>query len=371
MEDVPAEVIAGAWGFVYALAAGLLLAVLAIALRRSQRAQVLSPSRLVIDQLNSVAHSARSIEQSFPALAETIAETAGLSYVAISLTARPGSPLFVEHGERAAAADAEHIAIEHQGRVLGELILAPRDIARRDIAPRTLALQLGLIAASLTAQAEVQVLTGRLINSREQERRRIQRELHDGLGQSLSGLMLMLGATQRQLRQHPEQIETKLQDLQAATERITDELRGILTQLHPPRLNEQDFATAVRVLAEQNMRASAKLTVEVAISESLGDLTPATELALYRVIQEALNNVVKHSGARQCRIEIIATDSDRGVHLAISDNGVGIPIRAVQRAGQGIGMESMRERVEEIGGRFSARRMDASGGTMIDVFVDR
>ncbi|MFI6786501.1 histidine kinase [Nonomuraea sp. NPDC050383] len=206
----------------------------------------------------------------------------------------------------------------------------------------------------------------RIITAREEERRRLRRDLHDGLGQSLSGMAMSINAARLTLRDSPERAERLLTDLRAGMDTVTCDIRQLVYGLRPPALDELGLAGAVEELAGAPVETSGELT----------GLPAAVEVAAYRIVQEALTNARKHSGAT--RIDVMlrrvtgeaaeggftreAAGSGRGavLRVGVADDGCGVPPDA--RAG--VGLSSMRERAAELGGTCVVRPREG-GGTVV------
>jgi histidine kinase/histidine kinase/DNA gyrase B/HSP90-like ATPase len=179
----------------------------------------------------------------------------------------------------------------------------------------------------------------------EQERRRLCRELHDGLGPTLAGLALGLGTAQALSGGQPNLYEL-LGRLAAETQRAVTDLRRVVYGLRPSALDELGLAEALRDQAERFRCQAPTLAISLdAPINGLAGLPPVVEMACYRIVTEALANVARHAHATRCAVRI---HSDHGIHVDVRDNGAGLP--AHWRAG--VGIASMRERVSELGGEL-------------------
>ncbi len=184
-----------------------------------------------------------------------------------------------------------------------------------------------------------------LIEAREEERRRLRRDLHDGLGPLLAGLRLNLDATQAQFTSDPEKALEHLATARRASAEAISDLRGLVYGLRPPALDELGLADSLR-LHLAALVTDSPLEVTVDADEHL--VAPAAvEVAVYRSACEAVTNVVRHGTAQQCEITV-ATDGT-SVILTVDDDG---PIHHTWHAG--VGLTSMRERAVELGGTFVA-----------------
>jgi signal transduction histidine kinase len=210
----------------------------------------------------------------------------------------------------------------------------------------------------------------RLVTAREEERRRLRRDLHDGLGPQLASLTLKHDAARNLLPQDPQAVDALLAELKGQTQEAISDVRRLVYDLRPPALDELGLVSAIReqaakygyLLGGSESGAGQKhgLGFSVEAPESLPPLPAAVEVACYRIAQEAIANVSRHSKARTCRVRLSVDGDEREMKLEITDDGVGLP--ADRRAG--VGSVSMRERAEELGGICVTERVPA-GGTRV------
>jgi signal transduction histidine kinase len=197
------------------------------------------------------------------------------------------------------------------------------------------------------------MLSARILELQDVERRRIARELHDSVGQFLAGLKINLGRLQRREAEATAQSYPLLLEAIDLTDRAIGEVRTISHLLHPPLLDELGFHSAARWYAEGFAKRSG-IQVNLHLAEVTERLPKQIELALFRVLQESLTNVHRHAKASTVDIEVLCTDDL--VILAVSDDGRGLHADVLERfrgghAG-GIGLAGMRERLAELGGRL-------------------
>jgi signal transduction histidine kinase len=197
------------------------------------------------------------------------------------------------------------------------------------------------------------MLSARILELQDVERRRIARELHDSVGQFLAGLKINLGRLQRREAESTAQSYPLLLESIDLTDRAIGEVRTISHLLHPPLLDELGFHSAARWYAEGFAKRSG-IQVNLHLAEVVERLPKQIELALFRVLQESLTNVHRHAKASSVDIEVLCTDDL--VILVVSDDGRGLHPDVLQRfrgghAG-GIGLAGMRERLAELGGRL-------------------
>jgi signal transduction histidine kinase len=195
-----------------------------------------------------------------------------------------------------------------------------------------------------------------LVTLREEERRRIRRDLHDGLGPALAGIALGLDAVGRIAEQDPPEAGALAEQLKREVHASLSDVRRLVEDLRPPALDQLGLVGALRQQADRLSEREADLHVEVS-AEGLPPLPAAVEVAAYRIATEALNNVSRHAAARQCQVRF--TMDDEALTVEVEDDGVGL--REPRRAG--VGLTAMRERATELGGSCS---VTASGrGTRV------
>lgn len=217
--------------------------------------------------------------------------------------------------------------------------------------------------------AALRELSSSLLRVQDEERRRIARELHDSTGQDLSGLQLELGAIKREVEKISPDLAQRMAENVQFIGRITDNLRTMSYLLHPPMLDELGLRSAVDWYVEGFSKRSG-IQVELKMSHELQRLPDTLELVLFRILQESLTNILRHSQSRSVDIELEAGAAE--VTLQVRDHGRGVPPELLKQlrsdsTGVGVGLRSMHERISELGGLF-AILSDASG-TSIRVTV--
>jgi signal transduction histidine kinase len=266
------------------------------------------------------------------------------------------------------SANLLRIPLVYQSELVGQLVLAPR-ARTHSFSPtdqrtlQALAQQIGLAAHAVRLTADLQRSRERLVTAREEERRRLRRDLHDGLGPVLSSVLLKLGAARRQLP--PSTVAENLiieasDDLRNA---VAD-IRRLVNDLRPPVLDQLGLTTAMRDFVENcGSRDAVGVHVTVDLPEDLPRLSAAVEVALYRIMQEAVTNVVRHASADRCtvRLSVEETQDHYMLVLDVSDNGVGFP----SHRAAGVGLSSMRERAEELGGSFHIESQPEMGARLL------
>jgi PAS domain S-box-containing protein len=220
-------------------------------------------------------------------------------------------------------------------------------------------------AATEQYARRLQATSHRLLTVQESERRSLARELHDAVGQELTALSLNLTIIDGALSQDtPPKIRERLEDSQELLEESTRHLRNIMTQLRPPGLDELGLLAALREHVAQVGRRTG-IALSVTGVEPQPRLAPTEEIALFRIVQEALNNIVKHSRAGVAAVSL--SQNSHCVELTITDNGVGFDTAAKPiLGGYGMGTTTMRERAEAIGATLHLMS-SPGGGTRIIV----
>jgi PAS domain S-box-containing protein len=218
-------------------------------------------------------------------------------------------------------------------------------------------------------EEELRSLSGHLLRSQDEERRRLGRELHDSTGQDLVALATMLGQLRSSVPSAERRSRRLLSECRNLADKCIREVRTLSYLLHPPVLDQTGLADAIRDYVKGFTKRS-EIQVELELSSNLGRLERDVEVALFRVVQESLTNIQRHSGSRQARIRMDGT-SDL-LTLEISDLGRGL--FAGPRSGKeerrlevGVGIPSMRERIKLIGGRLE---INSTGpGTTVRVTI--
>lgn len=195
-----------------------------------------------------------------------------------------------------------------------------------------------------------------LLQAQEQERRRIARELHDGLNQELSLLAVEMEMLERQL---PEggSVRCQLERLRERAAGLSDEVRRLSHKLHPAILEHLGLISALESLCHE-FTAHKGIRAELSVADEPPCIPPDAALCFYRVTQEALANAAKHSGASEVRVEVRALNG--AMRLCVTDPGVGFTTKQAKTKG-GLGLAGMRERARLLGGRFTVESLPGRG----------
>ena len=328
-------------------------------------------------------------EKVLPTIVETVAQTLKIPYVAIALL--PEQESFNRSESAAWAArtlavagaeipdivassgtptpDLLRVPLVYQAETIGYLLLAARagdtfgKANSRLLAD--LARQAGVAVYAVRLTTHLQQLTEslqqareHLVTTREEERRRLRRDLHDGLGPTLASLTFKVDAARNLLTQDTEKADRLLDAVrQQAQEAITD-IRRLVHNLRPPALDELGLLSALHEYVALYQHQGLEVAFDA--PPSLPPLPAAVEVAAYRIAQEALTNVARHAEARHGLLQL-SIDAER-LHLAVTDDGKGIPARHHI----GVGLQAMYKRASELGGSCTIAR-GSSGGTAVRV----
>jgi signal transduction histidine kinase len=291
-----------------------------------------------------------------PAVADAAAAALAAPYVAVD--EREASGGWLRRHERGTPAAPElELPLPYAGETIGRLVVGGRaalSAGERGLVAE-IARQGGVALHTAALTSELQRAREQLVHAREEERRRLRRDLHDGLGPTLAGLGLKLDAARNLLGQDPR-ADAVLADLAERTQAAVGDIRRLVYALRPPALDEFGLVAAIREHAAQYETADG-VRVVVTAPDALPSLPAAVEVAAFRIAMEALTNVVRHAHAHTCHVHLELADA---LHLEITDDGIGLPdpVRI------GVGLTSMRERAAELGGECRIQS-NPEGGTRV------
>lgn len=298
-----------------------------------------------------------SVDEALPALAGAVAETFKVGHVRVDVLTPDGGLLSASHGP--APAEVQEIDIAYQDERVGRLVL-PVQGFRSMLSHRDQGLLVDLVRQAAVAirarllATELQESRERLVIGREDDRRRIRRDLHDGLGPVLGGVALRLQAADNAIESDPSRARELVGLARTEVRDALDDVRRLVHDLRPPALDDLGLEAAVRQQAER-VRSEVEVSVEAVGATGL---PAAVEVAAYRIVSEALTNVVKHAGAGAVDVRLDAGATALTVTVADDGRGIGPDVTA------GVGLLSLRERAEELGGRCEVVCPEGGGTTV-------
>jgi signal transduction histidine kinase len=302
----------------------------------------------VLSRLGQRLEATLAPDAMLPTIVETVREALKIPYAALALKQDASMAVATAVGTPVEA--PLRVPLIYQHETVGELLLAPR-APGEPFSPadhrllHDLARQAGIAVHAVRLTTDLQQARQRLITTREEERRRLQRDLHDGVGPTLASLAQRLDAARRLVPDQPDVAITLLSELKMQVKATITDIRRLVYALRPPVLDEFGLVSAIREHAAQYHQPDG-LHVQVEAPEMLPPLPAAVEVAAYRIALEALTNVVRHAQAQQCHIRLTCSDGHL-LCLEITDDGQGLPTD--YRAG--VGLTAIRERTAELGGR--------------------
>jgi len=292
-------------------------------------------------------------EATLSTIAETVAQTLKVPYAAIELTTADQRSMTVEYPSSVIRpAACLSFSLTYQSEPLGQLLVAPRAPGEAfSPADRRLLEQIAQQAApavhAYRLTADLHRSRERIIIAREEERRRLRRDLHDELGPTLASQTFKLDAALDWFDRDPASARKLLGEVKAQTQATVADIRRLVYELRPPALDELGLVGALRAHV-QSLSAANGLHVTVDAPPDLPPLSAAVEVAAYRIALEALTNVVRHAQAHTCQVHLAVLEES--LQLDIADDGLGLPAETGRETPAGMGLTSMRERADELGG---------------------
>lgn len=314
----------------------------------------------VISRLGQNLENTISPDAMLSTIVDTVKQAFRLPYTAIVLQQQGQVVKVVSNGKL--SGDLLKLPITYKNENIGEFHISPRVPSEGFSSAdqrllKDLTRQAGIALHALRATTELQRAREQLVSTREEERRRLRRDLHDGLGAQLASQTLTMDAIYRQIDTNPQEAKELLGKLKAQTRDAVRDIRRVVYDLRPPALDELGL---IRALREMVVNDQSSLQVSFDVPDELQPLPAAVEVAAFRIVQEALANVIHHAKATHCCIHF-ALEGQR-LCLKIDDDGVGMH----PRNQAGIGLLTIHERTEELGGTFQIRESEL-GGTQVIV----
>jgi two-component system NarL family sensor kinase len=292
-------------------------------------------------------------------VAGTVARALRLPFVALRGPSDGSDAIYAEFGST--SGELIVVPLVYQGESTGELVLSlgahRTQLSDADqLLLGDLTRQAAAAVHSVVVTAQLQRSRERLVSALEEERRRLRRDLHDGLGPALAAQTLKAGSARALFTRDPERAQALLEELEVDAQTAMADVRRLVYNLRPPALDELGLAGAIRKTAATH---AGGIRMMLELPDHLPALPAAVELAAYRIAQEALTNVTRHARARLCRLRLTVNED---LELEVVDNGIGL----AGAGPPGVGMSSIRERAAELGG-ISSIGPGRSSGTRVFV----
>lgn len=304
-----------------------------------------------------------ALQHVLQSVTETLAATLRLPFVGIDVQ---GGVSAVAGSVEAAPEDPLQLEIRYGDRVLGRLSL--------DVGPRrerfgpadrrlleAVSRRVGEAVNAGQLHADLQWSRQRIVVAREEERRRLRRDLHDGIGPALAGLAMQIEVIRDELLARPEAARERMDRVVLGTQELVADIRRVVEGLRPAALDQLGLPGALRERLRWLAADDSSLDLVLEVTEPLGQLPAAVEVAAFHIANEAATNAVRHSGARRCTVSLVRRHD---LCIEVIDDGRGVAANA--RAG--VGLLSMRERAEELGGTCEISR-GPSGGTVVSALL--
>jgi len=312
----------------------------------------------VLSKLGAHLESTTSSEATLNSMVETVGNALKLPYVGIALS--DDAAVIASYGT--VVDKVVHLPLIYQGQDVGNLLVAPRtsdeSFSAKDMhLLETISRQAGAVAYNANLTADLLRTRQRLVSAREEERRRVRRDLHDGLGPQLASLTLKLDAARNMLNSNPVEADQLVSESKGQVQEAVADIRRLVYNLRPPALDELGLMSALRERsAIYGVGGGTHVYIEG--PERLPALPAAVEVAAYRIVMEAVNNASQHGEAAHCWVSL---NIDRGLAIEVIDDGNGLPgdLRT------GVGITSMRERTDELGGTFELENRPEGGARVI------
>jgi signal transduction histidine kinase len=312
----------------------------------------------VLTRLSQRLDSALAADSVLQTIVETVAQTLRLPYASISISSIDEEPNIVASTGRVSS-DLISLPLTYQTAHVGELILAPRaageSFSTADMnLLHIIAGQAGIAVHNLRLTHDLQRSREKIVTAREEERRRLRRDLHDGIGPTLASLSQRIDTAADLVATDPQASIELLKTLKTQVKNTVAEIRRLVYALRPPVLDEFGLVTAIREHVAQYTGPNG-LQITFDVTEPMPPLPAAVEVAAYRIVLEAFTNIINHAQATACHITLIAEQDC--LRIEVSDNGGGLP----NNVRSGVGLTSMRERASELGGEFAVENNPGAG----------
>jgi len=311
----------------------------------------------IISQLSEQIDNTQTPDTEMSSLVQLLARTLNVPYVCIET--EPGG--LSEYGTAPATALIT-LPLQTNQIPLGTLSIAPRLVGGAPLHVdkqllTDLARQISLTLYTAKLSTDLQESRRRIVTAREEARRQLRRDLHDGLGPSLAAMTMQADTARELVYDDPEMAEQLLTRFVDQTQEMVTEIRRIVHGLRPPALDDVGLYGALELLV--NGFSVPTLQTFIQLPATRPSLSAALEVAVYRIVQEALTNISKHAHGQSATVLLDAEDDQ--LILIICDDGVGLP----SQPDMGMGLHSMRERAEELGGTLTVGPNSPAGSCIV------
>ena len=301
----------------------------------------------VLGSLSRRLEAAADPEAILPGIVDTVGQALKLPFVAIEVYNGQITRVVAEFGD--VRESSERLPLIHQSKTIGQLVFARRSPNESFSESeykllRNIARQTGAAVHAAKLTSDLRRSRQQLVTAREEERRRLRRDLHDGLGPTLASLTLKIDTARNKLHSDPNSADRLLVETKEQIQDTLGDIRRLVYDLRPPALDELGLVKAVRAFVDQQNLVDLKISVEDSVEYP--NMPAAVEVAAYRIALEGITNVIRHADATK-GVVWFDTDQD-GLIIEIRDDGAGFP----EPIPTGVGMASMRERAEELGGKL-------------------
>ena len=264
-------------------------------------------------------------------------------------------PVFQQHleGARAGASDGE-VRLRKMDESILDARLSLTTLSRDGSVT-------GVLVTDLTTEKANTELASRIQRLQDEERRSIARELHDGVGQLLAAITMSLASARTEASTSSSSVAAMLDDSSVMVAQVSREIRTISHLLHPPLLDVAGLCSAIRWYVDGFSERS-HIGVELDMASDLGHLSNDTEIAVFRVVQECLTNVYRHSGSNTCSLKLERQQDVLRLEVRDSGHGMPKPVNGIRPSG--LGLRGMEERLRQLGGNLEIQSTE-SGTTII------
>ncbi|WP_284642864.1 sensor histidine kinase [Paenibacillus silviterrae] len=329
-----------------------------------------------------------SSEAALKVIVATVRAALRLPYAAIVLYREGELAVVMEEGDVQEGTPYRE-ALIHRGELLGYLYAAPRSAGEAFTASDhkllgMLARQAGVVVENLRVTLDLRLTAAalqesreKLVMAREEERKRLRRDLHDDLAPRLAAIALTASAAEDLVEKDAQAAQAILSELRSVIRSTVTDIREMVHHMRPPALDELGLIGALRERVQEIKRSASEMEIVLSVPAELPQLPAALEVAAYRIATEAMVNALRHAAAQHCIVKLSVASVERdeakpagsfGLWVEVSDNGEGLRSRSEERGLEGIGLSSMKERAEEVGGSFF---LDAQSpqGTVIRAYL--